>query len=50
MSGSVIGGGLSAEVTFELSSEDEEEPGMGRWEGGAWLVESAANAESLRWG
>lgn len=27
-SGSVVGEGLSAEVTFELSADEEEEPGM----------------------
>lgn len=31
-SGSVVGEGLSAEVTFELSSDEEEEPGMADWD------------------
>lgn len=48
MSGSVASEDLSTEVTLELSSANEEEPGMGGLEGGTLLAESAANAKSLR--
>lgn len=49
MSGRVVGEGLSAEVTFELSSDDEEEPGMrrlGKSDGAALLAEGTASAET----
>lgn len=50
-SSSVVGEGLSAKVTLELSSDDEEKPGMrrlGRLDGVALLAGSTACAQSLR--
>lgn len=50
-SSSVVSQGLSAEVTLELGSDDEEEPGMRRlrWlDGATLLAESTDNAKRLR--
>lgn len=47
MSSCIAGEGLFIEVTLELSSDDEEEPGMEILEGDAFLAESCSQEPEL---